>query len=154
MSLTDSNYEQYWHEFFIQSDAQLKNEANQVAEGELSVLDLAVKYHNENKVFEEQITKRKEWLTQNLDVIADQSEKYGKQGYKGKIFIRQTKKTLSFKHIPQWQEFEKQKKDFEEKSKLALRMVERGGMNVDETGEEIPLPEVSYSSFLKVDKVK
>lgn len=154
MSLTDRNHEQYWNEFFHYSNQQLETEANQVTEGELSALDLAVKYHNETKALEEQIAKRKDWLMQNLDAITNQAEEYGRQGYKGKIFTKQTKRTLSFKHIPQWQEFEKQKKALEEKSKLALMMVEKGGLNVNETGEEIPLPEVSYSSYLKIDKVR
>ena len=50
--------------------------------------------------------------------------------------------------------FRKCKKEFEQKSKLAFQLVKKGGLNVDENGEEIPLPEVKVSSFIKMEKLK
>jgi hypothetical protein len=32
--------------------------------------------------------------------------------------------------------------------------VKKGGLNVDENGEEIPLPEVKVSSFIKMERLK
>lgn len=33
-------------------------------------------------------------------------------------------------------------------------MVQKGGLNVDESGEEIPLPEITTTSFIKFDRIK
>ena len=146
MSLSKQIYDDFQQDF-IQSCEEVEN-------GNISILDVADKFKNEQDFLNELSDNRKTWLSEFCDQITDEAEKYGKDGYKGKIFKKQTRTTLSFKNIPQWQKLEADKKEFEEKSKTALKMVEKGGLNVDENGEEIPLPEVSVTSFLKVEKVK
>ena len=60
----------------------------------------------------------------------------------------------SFKNIDEWVKLEKAKKDFEAKSIAALNMVRKGGLNVDENGEDIPLPEITSTSFILFSKLK
>ena len=77
----------------------------------------------------------------------DEASKYEKSfemhGFK---FERRNGATrYSFKHIPQWNELTKEVKNFESKSKQALKAMESGIQTADENGEEIPLPEVTHS---------
>ena len=127
-------------------------EMQEYEDGNIDALETAIKMRKDYERLEIQMNLRKAWLKENLDEIIGESEKYGKEGYKGFTFAKQQGK-LSYKHIPEWIELNKPVKAFEEKSKLALKLVEKGGLNVDENGEEIPLP--SYGeSFLRVNKVK
>lgn len=77
----------------------------------------------------------------------DEASKYEKtfelHGFK---FERRNGATrYSFKHIPKWNELTKSVKEFESKSKQALKASESGIQTADENGEEIPLPEVTHS---------
>ena len=146
MSLTGQIYEQYQSEFIEQ--CQL------VEQGELSALDCAVNFKREMDYFNQLSEDRKNWLNENVDSITDVAEGYGKDGYKGFIFTKQTKATPSFKHIAEWVKAEKAKKEIESKSKTAWQLVQKGGLNVDENGEEIPLPKFNYTSFIKAEKAK
>ena len=96
---------------------------------------------------------RKKWLDENLESVSNEADNYNNE-YKGYKVTLQTRETLNFKSIPQWNVLENAKKEFEQKSKLALNLVRKGGLNVDENGEEIPLPEVKVSSFIEMEKLK
>jgi len=122
-------------------------------DGNVDALETAIKMRQEYERLEIQMNLRKTWMDENKESIENESSKYP-EGYKGYKVTVQSKTTLSFKNIPDWIELEKQKKDFEAKSKLALQMVNKGGLNVDADGAEIPLPEVSITSFVKFDKLK
>lgn len=180
MALTDRNHEDYFQEManqetsfaeeLIQDEARqqyftfiegLRNAEGsfnhdklQYENGYISAIDLAVKLTEEKDILEAQAKLRKDLLNEISEEITTQAEQYGKQGYKGRIFSKQYKTTYSFNHIPEWQKFNTDRKAFEEKSKLALKMVEKGGLNVDEDGAEIPLPEVKISSYLKTEYAK
>ena len=146
MSLTGQIFEQYQAEFI--------ERCQQVENGDLSPLGVAVEFKKEMDFLNQLADERKSWLNENVDAITDEAESYGKQGYCGLVFTKQTKATASYKHIPAWIEAEKTKKEIEVKSKTAWMMVQKGGLNVDENGEEIPLPEYTYSSFIKSEKAK
>lgn len=146
MSLTGQIYEQYQAEFI--------ERCQQVETGDISPLDCAVQFKQEMDYLNQLSEERKSWLNENVDAITGEAEGYGKDGYNGLIFTKQTKATPSFKHIPAWIEAEQKKKEVESQSKAAWMMVQKGGLNVDENGEIIPLPEFSYSSFIKAEKVK
>ena len=130
------------------------NHCEAVENGDLSFIDCASKFREEMDYLNELADHRKSWLSEYADQITNEAEQYGKQGYKGRLFLKQSRTTYSFSHIPAWQDLENQKKAIEEKAKSALLYVQRGGLNVDENGEEIILPQVKVSSFLKVEKVK
>lgn len=146
MGLSKQLYEQFQQDFITRCE--------EYENGNIGALECASEFREEMDYLTALSEERKAWMNENVDAITDEAEAYGKEGYKGKIFTKQTKTSYSFKHIPAWKKLETEKKDLEAKSKLALKMVEKGGLNVDENGEEIPLPEVSVSSFIKVEKAK
>lgn len=141
-------------QLFEEMQEQFLYNCQRVENGDLSALDCATNFKFEMDYLNQLSEERKAWMNENLDAIVSQSEAYGKEGYRGKVFTRQTKRTLSFKGIAKWEEINNSLKAFEDRSKTALIGLEKGILNVDENGEEIPLPKVSYSSFLKVDNAK
>lgn len=146
MSLTGQIYEEYQSEFI--------ERCRQVEEGELSAIDCAVKFKEEMDYLSALAEDRKAWLNENVDKVVNEAEQYGKEGFHGFIFSKQVRETLSYKHIQEWVEVESKKKAIEKKSKDAYEQVKKGMMNVDVNGEEITLPEVKISSFIKVEKVR
>ncbi|WP_343643926.1 hypothetical protein [Chryseobacterium sp.] len=146
MSLTGQLYEQFQHEFI--------ERCQQVEEGDLSPIEVAVQFKQEMDYLSQLAEERKTWLNENVDAITDEAEQYGKSGFRGFIFSKQYRETQSFKHIPAWIKAENEKKAIETRSKLAWKMVQNGGLNVDDNGEEIPLPEVKVSSYIKAERLK
>jgi len=134
------------------SDAFLQ-QADKYENGDIDALETAILMRKDYERLEIQMNLRKTWMDENKESIESESSKYP-EGFKGYKVSIQTKSTANFKSIPEWIKLEKDKKDFEAKSKLAYQMVQKGGLNVDANGEEIPLPEMSVTSFIKFDKVK
>lgn len=142
-------------DIFYEMQSAFLERCEQVESGNLSALDLATEFKEEMNFLEQLQNERKTWLNENLDTITDEAEQYPNSTYKGFKITKQVRETLNFKNIPDWQKIEEQKKEFEAKSKLGLQMIRKGIPNVDaETGEEIPLPEVSVTSFIKIEKAK
>lgn len=121
--------------------------------GDISALDAAVDFKKEIEKLELQIEQRKSWIDENKDAVDIEAAKYQNE-YGGFKITKQSRETKNFKNIPAWLALEQAKKEFEAKSVAALNMVRKGGLNVDENGEEIPLPEITFSSFIKFDKIK
>lgn len=140
-------------EYFIQLQEQFLNDCDRYENGHISALDVAVKFKDEMSFLEHLTNQRKTWIDENLESVSNEADNYNNE-YKGYKITLQSRETLNYKMIPQWQKFEEQKKELEAKSKLALQLVRKGGLNVDENGEEIPLPEVKVSSFIKMEKLK
>ena len=140
-------------EFFIQLQEQFLNDCDRYENGNISALDVAVKFKDEMSFLEHLTNQRKTWIDENLESVSNEADNYNNE-YKGYKVNLQTRETLNFKSIPQWNVLENAKKEFEQKSKLAFQLVKKGGLNVDENGEEIPLPEVKVSSFIKMEKLK
>lgn len=128
---------------------------DQYENGNISALDLAVKFKNEMDIMSTQIENRKAWLDENKSTIAGESEGHGKSGYHGLIFSIQTRTTYDFSKVNDVAKLKADIKELEEKGKLALKLIEKGIEPVDaKTGELLPVPEVKISSFLKTDKAK
>lgn len=125
-----------------------------VENGDSTFLDVATEFKNEMDFLNELHENRKAWLNENVESIVSESEAYGKEGYKGLIFKKQVTERLSFKNIKKWQEASQFLKDIESESKLALQLSRKGGLSANESGEEIELPEVSITSFIKTEKIK
>lgn len=121
--------------------------------GNVDALETAIRMRKDYERLEIQMNMRKTWIDEQKNEIESESDKYP-EGYKGYKITKQTRETKSFKNIAEWLRLEKAKKDFEAKSIAALNMVRKGGLNVDENGEEIELPEISVTSFIKFDKLK
>lgn len=140
-------------EYFIQLQEQFLNDCDRYENGNISALDVAVKFKEEMSFLEHLSNQRKTWIDENLESVSNEADNYNNV-YKGFKITLQSRETLNFKSIPQWNVLENAKKEFEQKSKLAWQLVKKGGLNVDENGEEIPLPEVKVSSFIKMEKLK
>jgi hypothetical protein len=126
----------------------------QYEDGNIDALETAIKMRQEYERLEIQMNLRKTWMDENKESIENESSKYP-EAYKGYKVVIQTRATPSYKHIPEWLELENKKKAIEEKAKLGLQMKLKGIPNVDaETGEEIILPIISTTSFVKFDKLK
>ena len=134
------------------SDTFLK-QADKYDNGDIDALETAILMRKDYERLEIQMNMRKQWIEENKESIDEEASKYP-EGYKGYKIVMQSRSTSSFKNIPEWIKLENAKKEFEAKSKAALKMVEKGGLNVDADGQEIPLPEITTTSFLKFDKLK
>lgn len=141
-------------QIFEQMQEQFLYNCQQVEDGYLSHLDCADVFKAEIDYLAQLAEERKAWLNENTDAIVSEAERYGKEGYKGKLYTKQTRQTLSFKGVPEWEKINGELKAFEDRSKTALKGLEKGLLNVDENGEEIPIPTVNYSSYLKVTKIR
>ena len=119
--------------------------------GNIDALETAIRMRKDYERLEIQMNMRKNWIDEQKNEIENESDKYP-EGYKGYKITKQTRETKSFKNIAEWLKLEKAKKGFEAKSIAALNMVRKGGLNVDENGEEIELPEITTTSFIKFDK--
>lgn len=134
------------------SDTFLK-QADKYDNGDINALETAILMRKDYERLEIQMNMRKQWIEENKESINEESSKYP-EGYKGYKIVLQSRSTMSFKNIPEWIKLENAKKEFEAKSKAALKMVEKGGLNVDADGQEIPLPEINTTAFIKFDKLK
>ena len=138
---------------FDQLTEKFEKEMQEYEDGNIDALETAVKMRKDYERLEVQMNLRKAWLDENKESIESEASKYP-EGFKGYKVVMQTRPSYDFKNIDEWKVLEKAKKDFEAKSKAALLMVQKGGLNVDADGAEIPLPEVKNTSFLKFDKTK
>ena len=139
--------------FFEQQEQEMHQAIEAYENGDVSALDVAIKFKEEMLMYEHLTELRKNWIDDNKDAIENEAEKWGNE-YGGFKVTKQYRETLSFKHIPEWSDLEAQKKEVEKLSKLALQMVRKGGLNVDENGQEIALPEINVSSFIKFERTK
>lgn len=154
MALTDVNHEQYFHEIASFTDA-FQYQAEQYENGEKSAADVWLEMKSEIDALQAQIDIREAWKKENQTAIADEFEKYGKAGYKGYTATIQNRTTMNYKNIPAWQDAEQMKKEVEAKAKLAYQFRQKGMEPIDaNTGELLPEPEVTVTSFLKTEKVK
>ena len=96
-------------------------------------------------------------LKEIQDNVQDEAEKYEKNFTLGNyIFERRAgRKIMSYKKIEEWAKIDKERKEIEAKAKLGYSMYEKGldAFN-PETGEVLPLPEVSYSKDVLIVKTK
>ncbi len=138
---------------FEQLSDTFLNQVDEYEAGNVDALETAVRMRKDYERLEAQMNLRKTWIDEQKNEIENEAEKYP-EGYSGYKITKQTRETKSFKNIAEWLQLENAKKDFEAKSIAALNMVRKGGLNVDENGEEIQLPEVTVTSFIKFDKLK
>lgn len=87
-------------------------------------------------------------------IALEESEKYGKSfELHGIKFERRNGATrYDFKHIEQWQMMHQDLKKFEMQSKQALAALKNGANYIDEHGEQIPVPKVTYSKDSLITK--
>jgi len=87
-------------------------------------------------------------------IALEESEKYGKSfELHGIKFERRNGATrYDFKHIEQWQMMHQDLKNFEMQSKQALAAMKHGANYIDENGEQIPVPKITYTKDSLITK--
>lgn len=111
-------------EYFIQLQEQFLNDCDRYENGHILALDVAVKFKEEMSFLEHLSNQRKNWIDENLESISNEADNYNNE-YKGYKITLQSRETLNFKSIPQWNVLENAKKEFEQKSKLAWQLVKK-----------------------------
>lgn len=155
MSLTDQQSETYWQQYFAEMEEDFLHHTQQVENGDLSPLELAVKFAKERADLEDALKVRKEWQDENLSSILNEADQYGKDGYHGYRFSNSSKSQYSFVTNPDWVKLEEQKKEIEAQMKIAYQATGKNLINATFDGEEIPLPVVTYTKpSLKTEKIK
>ena len=128
-------------------DSHFNDIANNVIQG---VTDPLIAY-SELKEYKREIDQ----AIKDIEPIAlEESEKYGKSfELHGIKFERRNGATrYDFKHIEQWQMMHQDLKKFEMQSKQALAAMKHGANYIDEHGEQIPVPKVTYSKDSLITK--
>lgn len=123
--------------------------------GELSAIDLAVKFKEENDILENLISQRKNKLNEIMQSIIEESESFGKDGYKGFRFSSSSREMFDYSTNPKYTELKGQIKDIEDLMKSAYKNSLKGLAAATKDGEEVILPIVSKTTpSLKTDRVK
>lgn len=145
----------YSKEMFREMQEEFLNSCEDYENGNITALDCAVKFKQDNDYLEQLMNERKTWIDENRDSVTEESEQYGKSGYKGFIFSLQTRKTLDFSNIKEITTLKTKIKDIENNGKIALQLIDKGIEPLDvNTGELLPIPTVKTTSFVKIDKAK
>lgn len=145
-------------EMYIRIQDELFNAAHQASEGEITNLDALLIMRDHRSEAEKLVEIIKEFESDKITEIANEASQYP-EGYKGfQVSVANGRKTFSFKGIPEWENAEKAKKAVEDKYKAMWEAKAKGantGFCDEETGEEMPLPEVSYGkTFVTVKENK
>ena len=87
-------------------------------------------------------------------IALEESEKYGKSfELHGIKFERRNGATrYDFKHIEEWQMLHQELKNFETASKQALAAMKYNASYIDENGEQIPVPKITYTKDSLITK--
>ena len=102
-------------DIFFEMQSEFLNRSEEVESGDLSALDCAITFKEEMNFLEQLQNERKTWLDQNLDEITNEAEQHANNTYKGFKTTKQTRETMSYKHIPEWLDLEEGKKEIEAK---------------------------------------
>ena len=99
----------------------------------------------------------KECIKEINPIAIEESEKYDKTFELHGLKIERVsgRKVWNFKNIEEWKKHDEAKKDCEEKYKAVYHSYEKNVLSAEkETGEEVQLPEVTYTSdYLKIKEI-
>ena len=96
----------------------------------------------------------KEFKDEYLTEIQNEALNYQGDYQGNEVSVRNGGKLFSYKHISEWIEAVKTVKDIEEKSKAAFIASQKSLTSVDEGGEIIELPKISYKKDSVIIKLK
>lgn len=155
MSLTDVNHDAYWQEYFNEMEDDFLRSIERTEEGEISHLDLAVKFAKESEILEKANKMRKDWQNENLESILNEAEKYGKSGFKGYLFSNSSRVNYKYDTNPRWIQLKDEMDEIATQMKMAYVATGKNLINATFDGEEIILPKVEYTKpTLKILKIK
>jgi cell division protein ZapA (FtsZ GTPase activity inhibitor) len=117
----------------------------QVKADKLNVLTALVTMREVKEEVENVLALIKSYEEAHFEEIEQEAMKYPSGYMDFKISVRSGSRMFSFKHIPEWIQLEEKKKEVEKKYRNMYEAVESGlkFANVDENGQEMPLPEVT-----------
>lgn len=146
-----------YSEMHIALQDHVINITHQAEEGELSHLDALIEMRKHKENFEKGLALIKDFESKNINEISNEANQYP-EGYKGFEIKKVNGRTsFSYKHIPAWAQAEQNRKEVEEQYKAMYEAKLKGlpYADVDENGEVLPLPDVSYGkSYLLVKPKK
>ena len=155
MSQTDRNHEDYWTEYFGTLESEIEHQNKLYEEEEVSAIDIAVKFAQYRTKLSEIDEKIKQWQIDHLSSILNEADKYGNEGYRGYKFSSTSRPMYNYSTNPSWQELENSRKEIERQMKAAYMNTGKNLVNVTFDGEEVILPEVTYTKpSLKAEKIK
>jgi hypothetical protein len=110
-------------------------------QGEHDPLDCLITLREIQEELTKCLDEVKELATEEVSRSGGKLDKYGYN-----FQLQKGRSNFSFKNISEWVSKNTEVKNLEEKYKLAYRLYSQGSAPVDlETGEVIPIPEVTYS---------
>lgn len=127
---------------------EFEKKAEMVSKGLISPLDAAIDFSEEQKMFEELMSARREWCSEFSGQIEDEAGKYPNRVYRDYTFKQLHKSTYDFKNDPKWVEMNKQLKDYEKEVKNNYTE----SLEFGRYDSSIPFPSVKVSNYLKVKK--
>ena len=155
MSLTDRNHEDYWTEYFGTLESEIEHQNKLYKEEEVSAIDIAIKfaqYRTKLAILDEKL---KQWQIDNLESILNEADKYGDEGYRGYKFSSTARPMYNYSTNPEWNRLKDQREKIEQQMKAAYLNTGKNLANVTFDGEEITLPEVTYTKpSLKAEIIK
>lgn len=131
-------------ELFQQLQEEFVTNCQRVEDGDLPILEAVLAFRGQKKECEAYIEAVKAFEQEHEEQILTQIE-YNAGSYKGAKFeVRSGGRTFNFKGIKEWQIASENLKEIEDKYKQAFISKEKGLLPVDDNGELLELPEVSY----------
>jgi len=157
-------------EYHIKIQDELMQTIHQVEEGELGYLDGLLKLRKNRADLEDSLEIIKSFETDKVTEIGNEASKYPK-GYQGHdISVSAGRKTYSYKGIEEFDEAEKHKKYVEKRYSAAFEGLQKGIIQtskldendpesplgwIDEDGQVLPFPDISYGkSFVTVKEIR
>lgn len=129
---------------------EFESKAEKVKQGLLSPLDAAIDFSEEQKMFEELMSARRDWCSEFSGQIEDEAGKYPNRVYRDYTFKQLHKSTYDFKNDPKWVEMNKQLKDYEREVKDNYNE----SLEFGRYDSSIPFPNVKVSNYLRVKRVE
>lgn len=140
-------------EYYEKIQLEIESQIIKACEGEINHLDALIELENHKAKMNKSLELIQEFKDEFISEIESESLEHNKiyNGYK--IQVQGGSKIFNFKGIKEVQEKEEELKAIKEKAKQAFLSKEKGMLNVDENGEEVELPTISYKkSFVTIKK--
>lgn len=142
-------------EIYEELQQKLSYELNCLEEGHVSCLDVLIELESDRNYLEKHLDDIKRFKDEYKDQIESESSSYQGEYKNHKIEVRAGRQNFNYKGIKAISEKEKELKNLQEKAKQAFVAKQKGVLPVSLDGEEIEIPEVSYSkSSVIVKQIK
>jgi hypothetical protein len=143
-------------EFYEELQQKKSVQLQQLEDGNASCLDVLIELESDKKYLKKHIEDIDLFKEKYQSQIESEASSYQGEYQGHKIEVRSGRQMFNYKGIKVISEKEKELKDLQEKAKQAFLAKQKGMLPVSLDGEEIELPEVSYtkSSVIvkKIDK--